>query len=89
MYTNNPFTRRLFAEAKIKTKETELVNRVNYSATLIRNLIIERKDLSTYLMSSTIKKINDWDIYGRFCSITTDDTAKPENFSGSELNVGT
>ena len=89
MYTNNPFTRRLFEEAKVKTEKTELVNRVNYSATLIRNLIIEGKDLSKHLMSSTIKKLEKWDIRGRFSSIISDDTATSTIFSGSEMNVGT
>ena len=73
VYSNNPFTLRLFKEAGIATKSTRLINRKFYSATFIRELITKGEELGDYLSKATIQRLKNWDIRNRFLSITSDD----------------
>jgi len=88
MYSNNPFTLRLFQESGIKTKTVPLFDRSNNSATEIRKKIVNKEKLKGLLCSSTIRFLCYWDIQGRIVSILSDDTTSKSfaNPSGSEMN---
>ncbi len=88
MYSNNPFTIRLFEEAGLETRRIPMIDRKDYSATEIRNRIVNNEDLESLVSPSTIRYFEKWDIKGRFTSIVTDDTLDPsQNIAGSELNA--
>jgi len=88
MYSNNPFTLRLFQETGIKTKTIPMFDRAINSATEIRLKIVNNGKLKGLLCSSTIRFLNDWDIQGRIVSIVSDDSTSnaSANLPGSEMN---
>lgn len=86
VYSNNPFTQRLFSEYGFDVRGTEFVHREVYSASEVRERVVSNQDNGDILMPSTIRQLEGWDIKGRLESIIEDDTPRSITPKGSELN---
>ncbi|RMG31189.1 MAG: nicotinamide-nucleotide adenylyltransferase [Methanobacteriota archaeon] len=90
MFSNNPFTINLFKEAGLKTERTGVYEREKYSATAIRQAIIDQEPIDQNVYPSTIELLNQWKIRERLLSIVITDEpeqSKSET-AGTELTKG-
>ncbi len=87
MFSNNPFTVNLFKEAGLKTQGTGIYDRMHFSATSIREGIINDEPIDNYLYPSTVHYLKKWNIKDRLLSIVTDEVklAKSGKEAGTEL----
>lgn len=89
MFSNNPFTINLFEEAGLKTKRTSVFEREKFSATAIRQAIIDQKSIKDRVYPSTLKLIDQWKIRKRLLSIVSDEIEESKKHeAGTELTKG-
>ncbi len=74
VYTNNPFTRRLFTEAGYSVKESPMYNRAIYSGTEVRRRMVCDEDWRSLVPPSVADVIDSIDGVGRVKDISTTDT---------------
>lgn len=65
VYSNNPFTRRLFTEAGFEVRASPLYSRSLYSGTEVRRRIVEGEDWKSLVPSAVARVIDDIDGVGR------------------------
>ncbi len=75
VYSNNPFTKRLFSEAGFNIKASPLYNREIYSGTEVRRRIAEGGDWRSLVPRSVAEVIDKIDGVGRIASFTRADGA--------------
>ena len=68
VYSNNPFTRRLFMEAGFQVKESPLYNRSIYSGTEVRRRMVSGEDWHSLVPASVATVIDKIDGVGRLKS---------------------
>ncbi len=90
MFSNNPFTINLFREAGLKTEQTSVYDREKFSATAIRQAIIENRPISNAVLPSTNELLERWGIRERLLSIviTDEPSQSKKDSSGTELTRG-
>lgn len=75
VYTNNPFTRRLFAEAGYSVRNVPLYNRTIYSGTEVRRRMVEDGDWRSLVPTAVADVIDSIDGVGRVKDISKTDQA--------------
>ncbi len=75
VYTNNPFTRRLFAEAGYVVRAVPLYNRSIYSGTEVRRRMVEDGDWRSLVPEQVADVIDSIDGVGRVKDISNKDSA--------------
>lgn len=65
VYSNNPYTRRLFLEAGYEVRDSPLYNRDIYSGTEVRRRILEGEDWESLVPPAVSRIIHDIDGVGR------------------------
>ncbi|NLL94605.1 MAG: nicotinamide-nucleotide adenylyltransferase [Thermoplasmatales archaeon] len=65
VYSNNPYTRRLFAEAGYEVRDSPLYNREIYSGTEVRRRILEGEDWESLVPPAVARVIGEIDGVGR------------------------
>ncbi|MCQ2079623.1 MAG: nicotinamide-nucleotide adenylyltransferase [archaeon] len=73
VYSNNPFTKRLFSEAGFKVKDSPLYNRSCYSGTEVRRRISDGEDWRSLVPSAVAEVIDKIDGEGRIQSFNASD----------------
>ena len=73
VYTNNPFTRRLFVEAGYSVRESPMYNRAVYSGTEVRRRMVEDEDWRSLVPASVAEVIDSIDGVGRMKDISVTD----------------
>ena len=73
VYSNNPFTKRLFTEAGFEVKASPLYNRSMYSGTEVRRRMIADEDWQSLLPPSVVTVIDKIDGVGRLKSFNGKD----------------
>lgn len=74
VYSNNPFTRRLFSEAGFEVRESPLYSRKVYSGTEVRRRMIEGEDWRPLVPKAVAKVIDEIDGVGRVRDINVSDS---------------
>ena len=74
VYTNNPFTRRLFTEAGFSVKESPMYNRSVYSGTEVRRRMVCDEDWRSLVPPAVAEVIDSIDGVGRMKDISVTDT---------------
>lgn len=74
VYSNNPFTRRLFTEAGFEVKESPLYSRSIYSGTEVRRRIAEDEDWRSLVPKAVADVIDEIDGIGRIKDINVTDS---------------
>ncbi|AGI47603.1 nicotinamide-nucleotide adenylyltransferase [Thermoplasmatales archaeon BRNA1] len=74
VYTNNPFTKRLFSEAGYIVKDSPLYNRDLYSGTEVRRRMVEGEDWRSLVPEAAALVIDAIDGVGRMKDISTSDS---------------
>ena len=74
VYTNNPFTKRLFTEAGFIVKDSPLYNRSEYSGTMVRRKMIEDGDWRSLVPGTVADVIDKIDGVGRIQSFNAKDS---------------
>ncbi len=69
VYSNNPYTRRLFLEAGYQVRDSPLYNRSEYSGTEVRKRIREGGEWEQLVPDAVAKVIRDCDGVNRICDI--------------------
>ncbi len=85
MYSNNPFTKRLFEEADLPTSGTEVFEREKFSSTKIREQILAGRGYSKSIENSTKLFIKTWNIRERLQAVVESDQPSKPGLTGSEL----
>ncbi len=70
VYSNNPFTRRLFGEAGFELRESPLYSRDMYSGTEVRQRMIDGKDWRSLVPDAVANVIDDIDGVRRLSEIS-------------------
>lgn len=65
VYSNNPYTRRLFSEAGFEVRDSPLYNRNIYSGTEVRKRILEGEDWESLVPPAVARVIKEIDGVGR------------------------
>jgi nicotinamide-nucleotide adenylyltransferase len=73
VYSNNPFTRRLFSEAGFELRDSPLYAREVYSGTTVRQRMIDGDDWRSLVPDAVAKVIDNIDGVGRIRSISGGD----------------
>ncbi len=73
VYSNNPFTRRLFSEAGFELRESPLYSRDVYSGTAVRQRIINGEDWRALVPNAVARVIDSIDGVGRLREISGGD----------------
>jgi nicotinamide-nucleotide adenylyltransferase len=73
VYSNNPYTRRLFLEAGYEVRNSPLYNRAEYSGTEVRNRIREGKEWEHLVPDAVAKVIREVDGVNRITEIGESD----------------
>lgn len=85
-FGNNPFTKMLFEEHGIETRQTPMFNREAFEASRIRQLLIEEKSVAEHIDDDVAGMLKEINISRRFKSIINDDSEfKEKSKPGSEL----
>ena len=74
VYSNNPFTKRLFTEAGFIVKDSPLYNRSEYSGTIVRKRMCEGGDWKSLVPQPVADTIEKIDGVGRIRSFMQKDT---------------
>lgn len=74
VYTNNPFTRRLFIEAGYTVKESPMYNRAVYSGTEVRRRMVKDEDWRSLVPKAAAEVIDSIDGVGRVKDISVSDS---------------
>lgn len=76
VYTNNPYTRRLFVESGFEVRDSPLYNRSEYSGTQIRTRIKEKREWKSLVPKKTAEIIEKIDGISRIIEIGETDDPK-------------
>ena len=74
VYSNNPFTRRLFTEAGFAVRESPLYSRSIYSGTEVRRRMVADEDWRSLVPKAVAKVVDDIDGVGRVKDINITDS---------------
>jgi nicotinamide-nucleotide adenylyltransferase len=86
VYTNNPLTRRLFAEAGFEVRDSPMFNRAAYSGTEIRRRIVAGEDWQELVPPSVAAAIEDLGGVGRMQDLSG--SGRKDDDSGEEPGEG-
>jgi len=75
VYTNNPFTRRLFVEAGYAVRASPLYNRDEFSGTEVRRRMVHDEDWRSLVPQAVAEVIDDIDGVGRLKDISSKDSS--------------
>lgn len=74
VFSNDTLTTRLLKEEGIEVTTVPYINRIEYSATNVRNRILERKDWETLVPPAVDRMVKELDGVGRVRSMISKDT---------------